>query len=157
MRRFSILLAAVLSVTAFPPSASPVAPVMERTFSGPFVLSTEFCDFASIIVSPRHDKLRIFTFSDGRRIITSSYLATAFDSVNEKLLKLNLSGQARVQPTADGGRTITRTGTNLLARPGSVLLVHGPIVVELDADNNLIDITIVGHVVTDLCEFFRDP
>jgi hypothetical protein len=157
MRRFIVLLAATFSVAVFPPLASSAAPVIERTFSGPFVISTEQCAFTSIIVTPRHDKLRILTFSDGRRIVTASYLATAYASINdEKSLELNLSGQARIRPTAEGGQRTIRTGTNLLLRPGALLLVHGPIVIEQDSQGNFTT-TIVGRNVTDLCEYFRDP
>jgi hypothetical protein len=153
MRRLTILLAAALSVGFFAPLASSAAPVMERTVSGAFTVAAESCGFP-VTVEPRHDQLRIFTFSSGRQILTGSYLATA--TGNGKSLSINLSGQGSFTPNSEGGGTFVSTGATLFFLPGSLQLIHGPIVFEFDPEGNA-DITIVSSSVTDVCAILADP
>jgi hypothetical protein len=153
MRRLAIFLAVAVSVAVFPALASSAAPIMQRTVSGAFTVSEESCGFP-VVVQPRHDKLRIFTFSNGRQVITGSYLATA--TGNGKTLNINLSGQASFKPNAEGGGTFTTTGTTLFFLPGSLELIHGPIVFEIDPEGNA-DIRVVSSSVTDVCAILADP
>jgi hypothetical protein len=148
----SALIAAALSVGHWATSASAAAPVKETTTSGPFTISDESCGFP-VVVEPRQDKLRIFTFSDGRQVITGSYLATA--TGNGKTLSINLSGQATFDPNPDGSATFITNGNTLFFLPGSLQLVHGPIVFDIDANGDA-NITVVSSAVTDVCAVLSD-
>jgi hypothetical protein len=55
---------------------------------------------------------------------------------NGKTLNINLSGQASFTPNAEGGATFITTGTTLFSGPGSLELIHGPIVFEFDPEGN---------------------
>lgn len=153
--RTPILIAATLAATILPAVAAAAAPIKETTVSGSFVVSEESCGFA-VAVEPRQDKLRIFTFSNGRQIITGSYLATATNVETGKTLDVNLSGQAFFKPNPDGGGTFTTTGTTLFFLPGSLQLIRGPLVLEFDANGDA-TITIVSSSVTDVCTVLSDP
>jgi hypothetical protein len=143
------LFAAALAVTICPAFASAAAPVKETTTSGPFTISDESCGFP-VVVEPHQDKLRLFTFSDGRELLTASYLATATNPVNGKSIRVNLSGQTTFKPHPDGSATFISRGITLFFLPGSLELIRGPIVFEIDAEGNA-DITVVSSSVTDVC------
>lgn len=155
LRPLTFLIAAALAVAICPALASAAAPVKETTTSGPFTISDESCGFP-VVVEPRQDKLRIFTFSDGRQILTGSYLATATNPENGKTLSVNLSGQATFRPHPDGSATFITNGNTLFFFPGSLELIHGPIVFEFDPEGNA-DIAVVSSSVTDVCAILSDP
>lgn len=155
LRPLVSLFAAALAVAICPAPASATAPVKETTTSGPFTVSDESCGFPVVVV-PRQDKLRLYTFSDGRELLTASYLATATNPVNGKSISINLSGQATFKPHPDGSATFIARGTTLFFLPGSLELIHGPIVFEFDAAGDA-DITVVSRSVTDVCAILADP
>ena len=143
-----MLVAALMAATILPTVAWAAAPVKETTISGSFVVSEESCGFA-VAVEPRHDKLRLFTFADGRELLTASYLATATNLDTGKAIQVNLSGQGVFTPNPNGG-IFTTTGNTLLSDPGSLRLIAGPITFELDANGNLIR-TVVSQRARDVC------
>jgi len=147
MRRFAILLAVAVAVGVLPSLASSAAPVKEMTVSGTLNISADSCGFP-VTVIPSKDVLRIFTFGDGRQILTGSYLATA--TGNGKSLELNLSGQGVFDPQTE---TFTSTGATLLILDGSLQLVHGPIIFGPGPA----DIRIVSHNVVDVCAALASP
>jgi hypothetical protein len=151
----TLLITAALAFAIYPALASAAAPVKVTTTSGPFTISDESCGFP-VVVEPRQDKLRIFTFSDGRQIITGSYLATATNPENGKSLDINLSGQAVFEPNPDGSATFITNGNTLFFLPGSVQLIHGPIVFDIDSNGDA-TITVVSSGVTDVCAILSDP
>ena len=151
----SALIVAALSVGIWTASAWAAAPVKETTTSGPFTISADSCGFP-VVVEPRQDKLRIFTFSDGRQILSGSYLATATNPENGKSLSVNLSGQGTFKPNPDGSATFISNGNTLFFLPGSLQLVHGPIVFDIEASGD-VTITIVSRGVTDVCAVLADP
>jgi hypothetical protein len=155
LRPLTFLIAAALTVASWPALASAAAPVKETTISGSFTVSDESCGFP-VVVEPRQDKLRIFTFSDGSQIITGSYLGTATNPENGKTLSVNLSGQGSFSPNPDGSATLILNGNTLFFLPGSLQLIHGPVVLDFDSNGDA-TITVVSSSVTDVCAILADP
>jgi hypothetical protein len=147
MRRPTLLaIALAIAAMAFPSLSGADAPLREKFITGSFLLRGS-CDFA-VRVEPSHDNGTLLTFSDGRQVFTSSYLATATNVASGKSITLNLSGQSMFDPTTG---VFSTTGTTVLADQGALLLVHGPII--FDAQGR----TIISSSVTDLCAVLSDP
>jgi hypothetical protein len=144
----STLLTIVLGITAmaFPSPAGADAPVREQIITGSFLLERS-CAFPVSVV-PSHDKGRLLTFSDGRQLFTGSYLATATNVDSDRSISLNLSGQSKFDPATG---VFSTTGTTVLSDPGSLVLVHGPIIFDPQGR------TIISSSVTDLCEVLSSP
>ena len=107
-------------------------------------------------MEPRHDRLRLFTFSDGRELLTASYLATATNLESGKSVKVNLSGQAVFKVSSDGTSAFRTTGATLLIDPGTLTLVHGPIVFSFDADGIFLGRTVISSSTRDMCAALSD-
>ena len=145
-----ILGAALMAAMIVSAVAWAAAPVKETTITGNFFVSAESCGFA-VILEPRQDKIRFFTFADGRELLTGSYVATATNVETGKSIKVNLSGQGVFRPNPDGSGIFTARGVTLLIDPGSLQLIAGPILFEFDANGNVIGQTVVSNSAKDVC------
>jgi hypothetical protein len=132
--------------------ADATQPYMERDAQGAGTLDA--CSFPVLIQPTAPDVLNFFVFSDGEVFGAGPEVATATNLDTGKTVKINLSDHFSVVQHSDGTVTFTSDGSVLSSLFG--LIFYGHVVIELDANGDVISRTIDG-TQEDLCAELADP
>jgi hypothetical protein len=134
-------------------TAGATKPYMERVVQGPLTLS-DTCSFPVLIEPTAPDVSNFFIFSDGKILGAAPFVGTATNLDTGKTVKINSSGSFSVVENSDGTTTITSNGIVLSSLFG--LITHGHVVIELDANGDVISSTTDG-TQEDLCAELAGP
>jgi hypothetical protein len=151
MKRLTVFVAAVLAAAAVITStASAVKPTREpgnfadRTFPGICAI-----DVARQVLV---DRSIVTTYSDGTVKITGTFKQRLINLETGRFIDVNSSGPVIIEPPrADGSYTERDFGRQFERPPGQLLLTTGQVVLEFDADDNLISYRQVGGTTQDVC------
>ena len=153
MKRRSVVIAAlVLGALAFAGTAAAGKPYMETDTVDPFTFGS--CGFPVLIQPAAHDLVHLFVFSDGEVFAAGPVLATATNLDSGKSIRINFSGTFSYTANSDGSSAFTFNGPTLFTRTG--VIVDGRVILQFDADGNLISRTTVG-TQENLCAELAGP
>src|SRR5262249_13698959 len=141
-------LAAAVGALALVPAAAAGQPAKDSFTQDSFVISGS-CAF-DVNLDVVAGKESVKTFSDGRQLITGQLKVQLTNTDNpQKSLTVNISGPGFAALNAPS--TATSRGSSLGPVPGQLLLVHGRVQLDLDADGNLTGFTITSASAAALC------
>jgi hypothetical protein len=162
--RFTLTSLAMLALLLFGQvqTVAAVAPIREPLPAGSFTISG-VCDFdVSIEVLTNNEYFTTFTDQSGNvtmQLITGALKLRLTNVSTGESIDLNVPGPGRILPHGDNSSTWMAQGPWLwFLLPGDLpgfeprlFYISGRVVAEFDAGGNLVQLTVVGGHLVDLC------